>query len=573
MDIEKDKSNPVFFTLKTTPEKISLISKVKDFVLNTFTKRKRPNKSPDSSTHDSSFEEEKIFEEPDDKLRDYPIKKVMPNKHVHTTTIPIIPKPLVRKVITIIIIGITGAGKSSIINFLYVWSKGIKDVKDIKEVLISTKYLVGINGQTEVDSKNQTKSQTKKCTVYNFELIHEGVIYELRLMDTPGFGDTNGSNEDDNHIDVIINTVATTPELNSIVIMANGTEPRQSLHLEYCLQRIQGIIPDVLERNLILLLSNVATVPNAVLDLGFEIPENSQFYIDNSIFNVDFSKCNSQLIAKINASYNTLKETMGEFLKKVASMDVRETQEFKELSEERQMFRDEMNLIIRHIEQLQHQKESISQQIEYLEKLSEKKTELDLRKFMVKKNKVMKIVDTPDQYNTRCVVCNGNCHINCGIEETKEQGSENFKNCWIFSNQSNCKACGHDFTHHVHLRSISVEEEVEENVISEDIMEEINSTVDKSERIKMLVKGLDETRLKIENDIKEKSNDIKTIIGKLEKICSRFNFQREIDLVIEILKEKVAKGYQDKMFADKMIKKLRTFQKLIFEKKEEEEDL
>jgi hypothetical protein len=78
-------------------------------------------------------------------------------------------------------------------------------------------------------------------------------------MDTPGLGDTNGHKQDDDNVDNILKTVSNTPDLNSIVIMMNGTDPRITNRVQYVIQKIKGILPNVVKDNLVILMSNVST--------------------------------------------------------------------------------------------------------------------------------------------------------------------------------------------------------------------------------------------------------------------------------------------------------------------------
>lgn len=47
-------------------------------------------------------------------------------------------------------------------------------------------------------------------------------------MDTPGLGDVRGIDQDDRNVDDILAAVSTTPELNAIVVMVNGSDGRIS---------------------------------------------------------------------------------------------------------------------------------------------------------------------------------------------------------------------------------------------------------------------------------------------------------------------------------------------------------
>lgn len=78
-------------------------------------------------------------------------------------------------------------------------------------------------------------------------------------MDTPGLGDTRGIEQDDKNVDNILKTISDTPELNGIVLMMNGTDGRISERVQYVMQRIKGMLPNVIKDNLMILLSNVST--------------------------------------------------------------------------------------------------------------------------------------------------------------------------------------------------------------------------------------------------------------------------------------------------------------------------
>ena len=54
-------------------------------------------------------------------------------------------------------------------------------------------------------------------------------------MDTPGLGDTSGIDQDDKNIDNILDSITKTPQLNSIILMLNGSDARISERIKYIL--------------------------------------------------------------------------------------------------------------------------------------------------------------------------------------------------------------------------------------------------------------------------------------------------------------------------------------------------
>ena len=60
--------------------------------------------------------------------------------------------------------------------------------------------------------------------------------------------------------------------------MMNGSDGRVSDRIKFIIQRIVGIIPDVVRNNLIVLLSNVRFYPNLdVNTIGVSVPEDKRF--------------------------------------------------------------------------------------------------------------------------------------------------------------------------------------------------------------------------------------------------------------------------------------------------------
>lgn len=109
-------------------------------------------------------------------------------------------------------------------------------------------------------------------------------------MDTPGFYDTEGINQDMININNILGTVSLTPELNAVLIMMNGSEQRISIGVNYTIQGMKGIMPNVLKENVMIHFHSVSVRPNAdYKELGFLLPEDRVFCTDNSMFSHNIS--------------------------------------------------------------------------------------------------------------------------------------------------------------------------------------------------------------------------------------------------------------------------------------------
>ena len=87
----------------------------------------------------------------------------------------------------LMVVGATGSGKSTLINAIANYVLGVKWEDDFRFKLI-----------TEEGDKDQTKSVTQTITSYSFPKFEESPLpFRLTVVDTPGFGDTQGLERDE----------------------------------------------------------------------------------------------------------------------------------------------------------------------------------------------------------------------------------------------------------------------------------------------------------------------------------------------------------------------------------------
>ena len=107
------------------------------------------------------------------------------------------------------------------------------------------------------------ESKTTAATYYkiDFEQVKIGVV------DTPGFGDTRGIDQDKENIKKIVDKVNEVEYINCICLIINGRLARMTHQLQYVVSEISAVLPKATATNIVVVFTNV----KHAIDLSFEV--------------------------------------------------------------------------------------------------------------------------------------------------------------------------------------------------------------------------------------------------------------------------------------------------------------
>ena len=161
----------------------------------------------------------------------------------------------------LLIMGETGSGKTSFLNLLYNCSKvqelgcgfGEEGLKHFQSFNDSSLENVG---------SNKMESKTSGATLYDVEL---GAL-RVGIIDTPGFGDSRGLDQDKKNAKKIIKVLKKEDYVNCVCLVINGRLSRITVSLRYVLTEITAILPKQILNSVVVVFSNTSDL----LDLNFD---------------------------------------------------------------------------------------------------------------------------------------------------------------------------------------------------------------------------------------------------------------------------------------------------------------
>ena len=409
----------------------------------------------------------------------------------------------------LLVVGATGAGKSTLINAMVNYIMGVKWEDDFR-------FKIAIDNP----NVSSSKSQTKCITAYTFyPMDGSPLTYKFTIIDTPGFGDTEGLKRDKLITQQIKEFFSIPPpqgidHLDGIGFVTQSALARLTPTQEYIFASILSIFGKDLSKNIFVMVTFADGQTPPVL----QAIEDAK--ITNSGKHFKFN--NSALFAsnKENGeSFDTMFWQMG--VQSIAAF-------FADFEEAESVRLDLTKEVLKEREQLETLLEGLNPQITMgLDKIEEmrkeeivmqqREKEIETNKdftYEVEFNKPRQVdISGEGRYTTTCLKCNFTCHNDCSFADDNDK-----YNCCAMNNSGDCTVCsGHCYwNEHKNLPFVWVYETVKETRTSEDLKRKYDIAKKGKVRVKDMLK-------KLEDDLQDVHNKVLTMIHKAQQCLHRLD--------------------------------------------------
>ncbi|MBI2602961.1 MAG: 50S ribosome-binding GTPase [Deltaproteobacteria bacterium] len=374
----------------------------------------------------------------------------------------------------LLFIGKTGAGKSTAINAIYNYIKG-HSFKDDREIIIPMKgapcNVDEYMGHSDENLEHSFQSATQDCFTYRVENDR----YEVTIVDTPGFADSRGPEQDKINIEKIVAHLQKVP-VQGIIITVSSGDTRLSADVGYYLSELKRLLTKDAVKHFVFLITHSSGDVEALealdeLDIPHNVDLNVFCFQNEGLLKYNPSGNKNQQRSYSNNWLNGL-ETTEDLLKYVSSLPLYQTEQVKRLSDDRRALEGFMEEQVDLVRQLQKEKATLDQLL--LDIACATKQIDDNKDFSIKTPKEVekKVPLANGKKNTVCRSCGKICHHNCQLNGIYEDaGNEKLIDCWAFNQYRNtdkhgvCGVCEHTLKAHAHSTFTVIMETIYETQI------------------------------------------------------------------------------------------------------------
>ena len=451
---------------------------------------------------------------------------------------------------TIMAVGETGSGKTTLLN-------------SFLNYLMDIKYEDKFRYKIIVENENKKKkgaSMTDFVNIYYIRTQKQELKY-LRIVDTPGFGDTRGPEYDKKIIDMIRETFTNKcNSINAICFVAKSTETRLTDFQKYIFAQVMSLFGNDVGENFIAMLTfSDGQIPNIVQSLE---SEESVFYpIKMQIEDPWYLKFNNSAMfcgtdERFTKNFWDLAMAMyTTFYQKLLKLPQKSLVLSKEVLELRKQLETTIVGLRPRLDKSLTIMENMRNEIAFIKANKDKIDQFKDFNYKFKEPKVTKKNLEQGHYTSNCLICNYTCHYPCYINnDNNKNRCSAMKNGFCTVCQNKCK-----WDQHKNLNFIYIYEEVEKIKTSEELKKKYVESSSKLKKSEQILQGLEKEFLEILTDCYNIADTIKSCVEKLKEIslCKNPNESFEDYITNCIMNEEREKkpGYEKRIKGFELLKK------------------
>ena len=456
----------------------------------------------------------------------------------------------------LMVLGATGAGKSTTINGMVNYILGVEWKDDFRFKLITD----------ETGGKSQAHSQTQGITAYTFHKMEGSrVPYALTVIDTPGFGDTRGLKRDKEITSKIKEFFSIRGEdgidhLDGIGFVTQASLARLTPTQQYIFDSILSTFGKDIASNIFMLITfadgNKPPVLAAINEA--EIPFAKHFKLNNSALFVSPKSADTEDEEdedEGNFAEMFWKMGLKSFKNFYASFDKVESKSLqltKEVLQERQK-------VEANIQGLQRK---VKTGLSKIDELHQEKRILKTHESEIEHNKNFRYtvkfqrqrrVDLAGQgiYVTNCLDCNFTCHESCAYSNNEDKHKcSSMDNGGVADAKCTICSCRGHWKRHVNNPYRFEDYEEEEVRTNEHLQKRYGAAVEGKNQKDIMIANMEKHLEFLHNKVLEMIQEIRKSLNRLDEIALRPNPLTEeeyIELLIQSEKDQARPGYKQRI--------------------------
>ncbi|GAB1223191.1 hypothetical protein ENUP19_0136G0028 [Entamoeba nuttalli] len=450
--------------------------------------------------------------------------------------------------IAILVVGETGSGKTTLLNSFVNALYGIKITDDFRYIIINEDNLK--------QNKDQSKSQTSQVTIYNIKRTKR--TPPIKIIDTPGFGDTRGIAWDKEITKQIKKAFETKVlDLNAICFVASSSHVRLTASQKYVFGNIIDLFGKDVKKHFIAMITFCdGKTPQVINSLESKdcifstiIPEitppwylkfnNSAIYDDNTEDGF------TQMFWKLGM------KNFDDFITKLLTLPRISLETSREVLKKREQIKTQLEglriSLNNGFSKMNEIEQTCKQFYDNRDKVKDNKDFIITTPITVQK----KVKLEPGEYVTNCLTCHKTCHHPCWIAGDVKDG------CSCIGDNGYCKVCGCHYTQHANssYRFDYVIEKKQET--ADEIYKRYNAGKKGMASAESALKKLEEEYYKIKMECYDKQQEIVECVNKLSEIAlnGKVTSSNEyLDIMIQTENDEKKPGYEARVEGYKQLK-------------------